>query len=56
MASGISFLRLAKIVFFFVPTTAIAGQAIFGPFENGNMDDWRYRCVAVVSAVFIVLI
>lgn len=50
------FIRLAKIVFFFVPATAIAAQAIFGPLENGNMGEWRYRCVAVVSAVFIVLI
>ena len=56
MASGIFFLRLAKIVFFFVPTTAIAGQAILGPIENGIMGDWRYRCVAIVSAVFIILI
>jgi uncharacterized membrane protein (UPF0136 family) len=56
MASGIFFLRLAKIVFFFVPATAIAGQAILGSIENGIMGDWRYRCVAIVSAVFIILI
>lgn len=42
-------------MFFFVPATAIAGQAILGPFENGNMGDWRYRCVAVISAAFIIL-
>lgn len=50
------FIRLVKIVFFFVPATAIAAQAIFGSIENGIMGDWRYRCVAIVSAVFIILI
>lgn len=56
MASGIFFLRLAKIVFFFVPATAIAGQAILGPIENSFIREWRYLCVAAVSAVFIILI